>query len=540
MQKLAQERHVTTSIPTASFLQEHAQRLHREAVELAAVAGLPIELAQSLSAWQPAEGDARLRIGILGLPDAGQSALARAFSGTPGTASEWRVAPPTGLTLALTDELAPAGPTMRQLEFLSTLDAAIFLHPLRMDLTFAGRRLLSALSTWGIPVQVALTHVDREVPEVEVGRTVLGVTSRLAVNLAALAEQCEPLGVSTMPVALSLQCHDSQGLAGVMGRLWAWAEDRERLAKVRDLRHLAKLLEAAAAAMLPAPPWAVLESYMPPPEAPSLGAPLREQGAFRALATAAWCGLAGQLPAEAPEPAAALACILSTFAEAGFRDRFLTAMPTLEASRGTPTVLLAGSRESALRLMGLIFHSRDRIKGWREVPLSAWLVFGDAPDWLPSDAHVVLQPSETLEAGVVWVIPPTELSLAVSTARVSLHADVIALPRDPRQPLELSAAWAEALADRVGGLLYTCAHAATIPLATLARAAHQSGEVPWFLYDGYDARFTDFWCMAKDGKSLTERWVAARLPYTEPLTLEALRAVDLDETWTNAPAGDAP
>jgi hypothetical protein len=215
-------------------LQDLARQLHAEALAASGKPGLPSELKYVLAAWRPSTIEVAVKVGVVGLPGCGKTTFCQAFAAARDDDGQPRIGLPPGMVLVEGPALTHAGPSPELLDWIATLDSVIFLHPLRVGLSPAELSTLSALVAWGVPVQLGLCQADLETDEREGGLVLQTARVRLARNLAELADDAETVGNFALPVAIAAGA-GVPGLAGAIGALWAWTEERERMAAARDL-----------------------------------------------------------------------------------------------------------------------------------------------------------------------------------------------------------------------------------------------------------------------------------------------------------------
>lgn len=484
---------------------ELAHRLHQTAV---ATPGLPEGLAAALASWRPGSAGA-LRVGVLGAPGTGRTTLVAAVKAALGEEL------PLGLVLTEGPALPPGPVDTTTVQWASELDAVILLKALRQPLFDADRELLAALRVWGTPVRVVVGQVDLEQPVVVGGHVRQGARARVGQHLATLAAELEQLGVKAEPVPASMTPDSgAQGLAALVGLLWAWSASREHFHALRDLRQLARMLDAMAAAARPLGRWSSLAA--PSGAAPALGGGRHHTGPFEELAQRAWDCLAGREPFDArSEAAQALVPLLAAFAESGFATAFLDAARTACEGRDPASLLLAGDRPTSLRLAGLLHHDLDAVHLEATLPTSAWVVAGRCPAWVPSHEVVSLPCPEHLPA---LVLPPAHMPPGTLEALPGV-ADLLVIHQDPRLPRPAATL----------PTMYAFGDAATIAPAALVRLARAAEEQAWFLHDGHDRRYNDLWRLARAGGPFWAGWQTAGLGLDAPFTEAALQR--LDETF---------
>jgi hypothetical protein len=226
--------------------------------------------------------------------------------------------------------------------------------------------------------------------------------------------------------------------------------------------------------------------------------------------------------------------LLATFRELAFQMAFRDVLGRLEVHAG-PLLLLSPRREAHERLLALLCHDLAVGDRLAEVPADHWILSGELMGFTPPGPAIWLPAPTGGMAGFGFAIAPAEALLsqsdweALMPTFVAIGAEVDAW-RLPATGLE-DASYAAALARFAERSFMTCGEGAWViaeRLGALAAGVRESGR-PWFVYEDYDARYTNFLrtLVAEDAApdDLPHRWREAGLPLDEPFAPAALGAL---------------
>lgn len=256
----------------------------------------------------------------------------------------------------------------------------------------------------------------------------------------------------------------------------------------------------------------------------------------------------------------ALIPLLATFRELDFRRTFLSFLARLGLQPSKPAaVLFVGHRTSSIGALSSLLHDRAFAREAQALDSDQWVLMGELAQSgrlpLLSSAFVVPSKGE-LVPGLRVVVAPDDEHLRVSHGEwnsVLSEFDAIGVCID---------------APRIDSGLSTLARAPYFPaLANHDRVFFASGDgrffdeklhllmtevvrrvpgrntatAPWFVFEDYDARYTEFISMCEDvlvhrgtGEELARRWVDSQLsttpPFDQPRVRLAMDAIMTEES----------
>lgn len=245
----------------------------------------------------------------------------------------------------------------------------------------------------------------------------------------------------------------------------------------------------------------------------------------------------------------ALIPLLATFRELDFRRTFSSFLTRLGLQPSKPAaVLFVGHRTSSIGALSSLLHDRAFAREAQALPSDQWVVMGGPANHgrlpLLSSAFVVPSKGEVVP-GLRVVVAPDDEHLRVPHGEwnsVLSEFDAVGVCID---------------APRIDSGLSTLARAPYFPaLSNHDRVFFASGDgrffdeklhllmtevvrrvpgrntatAPWFVFEDYDARYTEFISMCEDvlvhrgtGEELARRWVDSQLSTTPPFDQPAVR-----------------
>lgn len=376
---------------------------------------------------------------------------------------------------------------------LPTLDAVLYVVPIRSTLRPEELDLLRDIVAAGRPVAILLTQIDLERDDTEAGRVLTSRRERLESDVRRLASIATRASLSPCPI---VPVSSRLALEG----LW----DRSSLAwRASGFEPLVRCLAdpRPGAAPIDLPP-------LPPDPGPTSP---RGEGLFASL--------------------------LSSVKEQALRERFL-ALPAIQGRRA---VFLGPRRADALRLLSLLAHDATIAEAGADE--GAWLFsgHGGAPfpcvalPPLPDGLEVLVAPSDGhIGSDVDWRAISSRWTPLVCSDLV--HADLALsdLARAPYLPaLREASRWISASVH--GGMfdrrLHDLAWDVPMRVDAFARAHGMMGRMDRFICEGHDPRYTDFLALGaqveassseEDLAALVQLWDEQGLSLEPPFTRHGL------------------
>lgn len=246
---------------------------------------------------------------------------------------------------------------------------------------------------------------------------------------------------------------------------------------------------------------------------------------------------ASALPARRLEAAGALHPLIAIFREAGFQRDFMRFLEGLRPDLAAPrrVLLLGPRREAALKLAALLAHDLGRLDAWQTAPETAWLASG-------SDAPYALEAPDTVLARLDLVVAPADAALpALDWPTLFADFEAIGVEVDATRlgcgySTLARAPYAEALRAMADKVFFTCGDGGLfgahrlVDLPEVLATPGPLGARPWFVYEDYDARYTDFMRLMGEpaldeggSRALVRRWRLAGLPEDAPFAEADLR-----------------